>query len=320
SQKMNPELVRNHFLYVPNPQEQVRAVAGINAAQVPQTTQPNTQQPIVVKQGASLATTLLLQTTDQNGRLVTINQNGTSVPTSTVTTTASHQVLQGASAIAGNNTINNNTIQTTVHTPGGHQRGLNANGEPVPRPYQCGVCGKAFIRNEHLRRHVLTHSGEKPHACSTCGKAFSRREHLTKHMRSHIKITVPNTVPSGTQSTMSIPHGTINVPSSLASTQQTHSSLQIGGNNSSISTQQANLTVAHSAASTISALQSAAAAAGNAAAAVVATSNGHQQHPGPHPGVAHTMTTSHPTPVAHAAHLPPGTHYLPMFGLLAEVV
>ncbi|XP_037788864.1 zinc finger protein 37 homolog isoform X2 [Penaeus monodon] len=220
-----------------------------------------------------LATTLLLQTTDQNGRLVTINQGSSgAVPTSVVTTSSSSHHGPSSSGHQGSS------------GGSGSSRGHNHNGEPVPRPYQCGVCGKAFIRNEHLRRHVLTHSGEKPHACTTCGKAFSRREHLTKHMRSHIK-------PSASGSTQS-------------SSQASHGSIQVGVSGSA-ATPQATLTVAQSAAVSLP------------TASVVASSAAHQQPP---PGVAHTVAASHGTPVAHAAHLPPGTHYLPMFGLLAEVV
>lgn len=225
-----------------------------------------------------LATTLLLQTTDQNGRLVTINQgSGTSsVPTSVVTTSSSTH-HQGHS----------NTITYSRGTGTGSTRGLDSNGDPIPRPYQCGVCSKSFIRNEHLRRHVLTHSGEKPHACSTCGKAFSRREHLTKHMRSHVKIPVPGLM--------------------QYSPQASHSSIQVGGVTATVATPQPTHTVAHTATVSVPTPPS-----------VVASSSAHQQLP--QHGVAHTIAGSHGTPVAHAAHLPPGTHYLPMFGLLAEVV
>ncbi|KAK7076752.1 hypothetical protein SK128_024710, partial [Halocaridina rubra] len=221
-----------------------------------------------------LATTLLLQTTDQNGRLVTINQGATgAVPTSVVTTASTGQ---------------HTTTHQSTSTNGGSMRGLNQHGEPVPRPYQCGVCGKSFIRNEHLRRHVLTHSGEKPYACNTCGKAFSRREHLTKHMRSHIKPALPSVT-------------------TQAVSQPNHSTIQVGTIAASVAAPQPALTVAQSVAVSLP------------TPAVVATSNAAHQQPPPH-GVPHTVAASHGTPVAHAAHLPPGTHYLPMFGLLAEVV
>lgn len=222
-----------------------------------------------------LATTLLLQTTDQSGRIVTINPpGGSGIATPVVTTSStSHHSGQGSGGHGGGS------------SSGGSTRGLNHNGEPVPRPYQCGVCGKSFIRNEHLRRHVLTHSGEKPHACVTCGKAFSRREHLTKHMRSHIKVNAA----SG---------------SGQSSSQPSHS-IQVAGV-SSVATPQPAPAVVQTATVSLP------------TPTVVASSNAHQQPP-PH-GVTHTVAGSHGTPVAHAAHLPPGTHYLPMFGLLAEVV
>ncbi|XP_071037974.1 zinc finger protein 665 [Parasteatoda tepidariorum] len=63
----------------------------------------------------------------------------------------------------------------------------------VPIPYfssnsdfpVCDICGKMFSGHSMLRRHYLTHTGERPHACGSCGRSFSQKSSLKRHMVTH---------------------------------------------------------------------------------------------------------------------------------------
>ena len=49
-------------------------------------------------------------------------------------------------------------------------------------------CNKAFGQAWKLRRHHLTHSGEKVHKCAydeVCEKSFSQAGSLKKHLKTH---------------------------------------------------------------------------------------------------------------------------------------
>ncbi|XP_060530335.1 zinc finger protein 664-like isoform X2 [Cylas formicarius] len=53
------------------------------------------------------------------------------------------------------------------------------------RPYACDICNRGFASSQNLKRHRMTHTGEKPYGCLECGKGFLTVENLTRHKRTH---------------------------------------------------------------------------------------------------------------------------------------
>ncbi len=49
----------------------------------------------------------------------------------------------------------------------------------------CSVCGKLFKDTTSMKRHMLTHSGERPFACTLCDKTFTRKLNLQNHIACH---------------------------------------------------------------------------------------------------------------------------------------
>ena len=51
--------------------------------------------------------------------------------------------------------------------------------------FNCLECDKTFSRAEYLRRHKITHTGEKRYTCAKCDMRFANRSYLKKHELIH---------------------------------------------------------------------------------------------------------------------------------------
>uniref|UniRef100_A0A1Q3EVH4 Putative c2h2-type zn-finger protein n=1 Tax=Culex tarsalis TaxID=7177 RepID=A0A1Q3EVH4_CULTA len=60
------------------------------------------------------------------------------------------------------------------------------------KPYGCKTagCGKRFMYQSDLDRHVGLKHGKAPFSCPICGKGFGRKDHVEKHEISHLNNTV----------------------------------------------------------------------------------------------------------------------------------
>ena len=50
------------------------------------------------------------------------------------------------------------------------------------RVFQCQLCQYSTYNSGHLKRHTLTHTGERRFACPVCNQRFTLKENLKKHI------------------------------------------------------------------------------------------------------------------------------------------
>ncbi|XP_050411492.1 zinc finger protein 436 [Patella vulgata] len=53
------------------------------------------------------------------------------------------------------------------------------------KPFECGICGKAFKKVGWLTDHMWTHSNDTPYVCEICEKPVNSKKALRNHMKLH---------------------------------------------------------------------------------------------------------------------------------------
>ncbi|XP_039312709.1 zinc finger protein 341 isoform X2 [Solenopsis invicta] len=83
---------------------------------------------------------------------------------------------------------------TTCKSSFSNLEALQHHKETTTHNYACLHCGKSFLIERFLRRHLKTHSASARFACEDCGKAFKTEQYLANHKLIHSEET-PFTCP-----------------------------------------------------------------------------------------------------------------------------
>uniref|UniRef100_A0A8W8NY97 C2H2-type domain-containing protein n=1 Tax=Magallana gigas TaxID=29159 RepID=A0A8W8NY97_MAGGI len=51
--------------------------------------------------------------------------------------------------------------------------------------FECGECGRKFLRKDDVMKHMLKHTGESMYTCEVCGKGSGSKQALQKHINIH---------------------------------------------------------------------------------------------------------------------------------------
>ncbi|XP_056337339.1 zinc finger protein 728 [Danio aesculapii] len=63
--------------------------------------------------------------------------------------------------------------------------------EKAKKVHQCDICFKVFNVPSKLKRHVISHTGQKPYKCPHCQKGFTQSHNMKAHMLTHTLEELP---------------------------------------------------------------------------------------------------------------------------------
>ncbi|GBL99388.1 Zinc finger protein 26 [Araneus ventricosus] len=93
------------------------------------------------------------------------------------------KVLQGQTIIKSAKFLSSSNRRHNWHIPSILE---NSPDTQSRHRFQCSQCPYGTASNADLKKHILTHTGEKPHACNVCGRGFALKENLKRHYITHL--------------------------------------------------------------------------------------------------------------------------------------